>query len=52
MIMFVVPEKLLPFVDFDEGEIIPVNLPADLEEEFQAVKSDFEKMKADKFTDY
>lgn len=50
--MIRIPEKLAPYVDFEEGEIISVNLPADLREEFEVLKKAFEKMQAAEFTDY
>lgn len=50
--MIRIPDKLLPYVDFDEGEILPVNLPDDLKDDFEALKKAYKTMKEDKLTEY
>lgn len=50
--MINVPKNLAPYVEFGEGKILAVNLPAELKEEFAALKKAFERMQADEFTDY
>lgn len=50
--MLKIPENLLPYVDFEEGNIIAVNLPNELEEAFDNLKKDYEAAKKDEFTDY
>lgn len=50
--MLRVPEKLLPYVDFEEGKIIAVDLPKYLESDFEALKKVYEEIKLDKYTDY
>lgn len=50
--MLRIPDKLLPYVDFDDGKIIPVNLPDDLKGDFAALKAVYETMKGEKLTEY
>ena len=50
--MFVPPNKLLPYVDFEEGKIIAVNLPDDLKDEFEKLKEIYQELEHDRLTDY
>lgn len=50
--MLKIPDKLLPYVDFEEGKIMAVNLPDELKEDFEALKKAYKTMKEDKLTDY
>ena len=50
--MLKIPENLLPYVDFEEGKIIAVNLPNELKEAFKNLEKDYEAAKKEKFTDY
>ena len=43
--MIKVPEKLLPYIDFDDGEIISKDLPSDLKKEFEEFKESIETLK-------
>lgn len=47
------PEKLIPYIDYYDGEIIPKNLPPDLKEEFEKFKKSVEDLeKENPLTDY
>lgn len=50
--MFKVPEKLIPYVDFEEGAIIPVNIPENLKDDFEIVRKEFIESNKEKLTDY
>ena len=50
--MIRVPEKISPYVDFDNGKIIAINLPKELEEDFEKFKKVFEELKNDLLTDW
>ena len=50
--MLKIPDKLLPYVDFEEGKIIAVNLPDELKEDFEALKKVYKTMKEDKLSEY
>lgn len=51
--MIRVPENLLPYVDYDDGEIVSKDLPPELEEDFKKFKESIEKLKGENpFTDY
>lgn len=50
--MLRIPDNLIPYVDFDDGEIIGVNLPPALEAEFAELKRTYEDTKADALSDY
>ena len=50
--MLRIPDKLLPYVDFEEGEIVAVNLPDELKEDFETLEKAYETMKQDKLADY
>lgn len=50
--MLRIPENLSPYVDFDDGDIIAVNLPQDLESDFADLKEVYKKMKGDSLSEY
>lgn len=50
--MIRIPEKLLPYVDFEEGKIIAVGLPEELTDDFEVLKVKYESMKKDELTEY
>lgn len=51
--MFKVPKKLQPYVDYEDGKLISVDLPDDLQTDFKELKSQFEKLNNDNpLTDY
>ena len=43
--MIRVPKKLQEYVDWEEGEMISVNLPDELKDDFEKFKSEYEKLK-------
>lgn len=50
--MLKVPQKLLPYVDFEDGEIYTENLPDSLKEDFEELKEKYKKMQSEGLTDY
>lgn len=50
--MLKIPEKLMPYVDFEEGKIMAVNLPYELKKDFETLEKAFETMKQDKLAEY
>ena len=50
--MFIPPYNLLPYVDFEEGKIIAVNLPDNLKDEFEKLKKIYKELEQDRLTDY
>lgn len=50
--MIVIPEKLMPYVDFEEGEILAVNLPEELKDDFEALKKAYKASKDAELTDF
>ena len=50
--MLRIPEKLLPYVRYEEKKIIAVNLPDELKEDFKALEMIYESMKKDRLTEY
>lgn len=43
--MIRIPKKLNKYVEFEEGKIIAVDLPPELEEEFEKFKKTYERLK-------
>lgn len=50
--MLKVPQKLLPYVDFEDGEIYAENLPDSLKKEFERLKEEYEKRKNENLAEY
>ena len=50
--MLKVPQKLLPYVDFEDGEICAENLPESLKKDFDELKEKYTKMQSERLTDY
>lgn len=50
--MILIPKKLVPYVDFEEGKIISKDLPSELEEDFKKLEKTYEAMKKEELTDY
>lgn len=50
--MLKIPDKLLPYVDFEEGKIMAVNLPDKLKEDFEALEKAHKTIKEDNLADY
>lgn len=50
--MLKVPQKLLPYVDFEDGKIYAENLPDSLKEDFEELKKTYEKLQHENLTDY
>ena len=50
--MIRIPEKLIEYVDFEEGKIIANNLPKELEDDFEKLKKQYDVMKNDELAEY
>ena len=50
--MIKVPEILIPYVNFDDGEIVAVDLPSELIPDFEKFKKQYEILKSEPLTDY
>lgn len=50
--MLRIPEKLSQYVGFEEGKIISVNLPKELEEDFEKLKKQYEAMQKNELAEY
>lgn len=51
--MIKVPEKLVPYIDFEENIVIARDLPPELKKEFENFKKFYESLKnQDDFSDY
>ena len=50
--MIKVPEKLIRYVDFEEGKIISVDLPEELKAEFEKFKEKALKAMREELADY
>ena len=50
--MIKIPENLIQYVDFEEGKIVSINLPKELEDDFNRLKELFNSMKNDELTEY
>lgn len=50
--MLKIPENIAPYVDFDDGVLIAVDLPPELASDFERFKRQYEELKADPLADY
>lgn len=50
--MIIFPKKLIPYIDFEDEELIAVDLPDELQDEFYKFKRKYEELKSDKHTEY
>ena len=47
-----VPDRLIQYVDFEEGEILSVNLPDELKDDFEEFKACAQKSMGEELADY
>ena len=50
--MLKIPDKLIPYVDFEEGELLAVKLPEEFKKDFEALEKAYKSTKEDKLADY
>lgn len=50
--MIKVPKKLIPYVNYDDGEIVAADLPSELIPDFEKLKKQYEILKSEPLTEY